>query len=149
MVVCKELWRHPDPAIREQSISIVDDFEAWISRTGEELQREFIPSFASSIADIIYSQEDRASPISALILSEKGHGFIKFLDHHLASKDIDMDKYSLQDMPMSWQEGKTKVIRLSGLSPDFFDIPDFDSEGQRHNHVGRYLDVSDTHTVAV
>lgn len=137
MIVCKELWRHPDPAIREQSILIVDDFEAWISRTGEELQREFIPSFVSSIADIIYSQDDRAIPISALIASDKGRGFIRFLDHHLASKDIDMEKYSLQDMPMSWQDGKMKVIRLSGLPLDYFDI----LQGQ--NYAGGYLRTSD------
>ncbi|KIK61093.1 hypothetical protein GYMLUDRAFT_199843 [Collybiopsis luxurians FD-317 M1] len=146
MIVCKKLWSHPDPAIRHQSIVLIDDFQAWISRTPEELQRDFIPSFASSIKDIIYSEDERA-PMSALILSEKGREFIKFLDRHLAAQEIDVDVYSLQEMPpMSWQEGKGKVARLSGLSTDFFDKASFDSRIRVTNEEP--LDVSDTYTVA-
>ncbi|KAJ3767725.1 hypothetical protein FB446DRAFT_315094 [Lentinula raphanica] len=148
MIVCRELWRHPDPTIRQQSVAIVDDFEAWIARTDEELQREFIPSFASSITDSIYSEDER-TPSSALILSEKGRAFIKLLDRHLSAQNIDLDKYSLQEVPMSWQEAKAKVLRLSGLSPDFFEDVGFDSQSPAQNMTGDSLVASDSHTVAV
>ncbi|KAJ4471569.1 hypothetical protein J3R30DRAFT_3710141 [Lentinula aciculospora] len=146
MIVCKGLWRHPDPVIRQQSICIVDDFEAWISRTSEELQREFIPSFASSITDTIFSEDERA-PTSALILSDRGRAFIKLLDKYLAAQDIDLDKYSLQEVPMSWQEAKAKVIRLSGLPSDFFEEVSFDSHIPIPNNVGGSLVASDSHTI--
>ncbi|KAJ3935999.1 MAG: hypothetical protein NXY57DRAFT_957693 [Lentinula lateritia] len=146
MIVCRDLWRHPDPAIRQQSICIVDDFEAWISRTSEELQRESIPSFASSITDIIYLEDERA-PTSALVLSEKGRAFIKLLDKHLAVQNIDLDKYSLQEVPMSWQEAKAKVLRLSGSPPDFFEEVSFDSNTPATNNPRGSLVASDSLTV--
>ncbi|KAF5384498.1 hypothetical protein D9757_006414 [Collybiopsis confluens] len=160
MVVCKKLWSHPDPTIRHQSTGIIDDLQAWISRTSEELQKDFIPSFASSIKDIIYSEDERA-PMSALILSDKGREFIKYLDRNLAAQEIDVDVYSLQEMPpMSWQEGKGKVARLSGLTSDFFDRVSFGSRIRVTNHdkdedededrerAGESVEASDTYTVA-
>ncbi|KAF9075540.1 hypothetical protein BDP27DRAFT_1415325 [Rhodocollybia butyracea] len=149
MVACKELWRHSDLAIRQQSIGIFDEFGAWISRTSEELQREFVPSFASSITEIICSEDERA-PNSALILSERGRAFIRYLDWHLVAHEIDMDRYSLQEMPMSWHECKMKVMRVSGISADFFDTPSFDSHAMpvHTNTVSGSLCASDTHTVA-
>ncbi|KAJ3794599.1 hypothetical protein GGU11DRAFT_747839 [Lentinula aff. detonsa] len=146
MIVCRDLWRHPDPTVRQQSVAIVDDFEAWIARTNEELQREFIPSFASSVTDTIYSEDER-TPSSALILSEKGRAFIKLLDSHLATQNIDLDKYSLQEVPMSWQEAKAKVLRLSGMPPDFFEEVSFGSHIPAPNNAEGSLVASDSHTV--
>ncbi|KAF5360160.1 hypothetical protein D9758_011365 [Tetrapyrgos nigripes] len=123
-MICQQLWKHPIQSVREHSTELLDEFERWITRAGGDLHLTFLPHLASALTEIIYAENDR-SPISVLISSDRGPRFIRILNELMATRGIDMDRYSLQDMPMSWEDAKAKVVRLSGLSNEYFDVLKF------------------------
>ncbi|KAK7470176.1 hypothetical protein VKT23_001614 [Stygiomarasmius scandens] len=128
LIICRKLWNHPNSLVRERSIVLLEEFERWLTSTdgtsSNDLQSTFIPNLASSLTEIIHAESDR-SPTSVLICSDRGPRFIRVLNELIVTKGIDIDAYSMQDMPMTWQDAKGKVVRLSGLSHEYFDVLKF------------------------
>ncbi|KAF5360153.1 hypothetical protein D9758_011349 [Tetrapyrgos nigripes] len=124
LMICQQLWKHPIQSVREHSTVLLDEFERWLTSAEGDIQLAFMPHLASALTEIIYAENDR-SPISVLICSDRGPRFIRILNELMATRGIDMDGYSLQDMPMSWEDAKIKVVRLSGLSHEYFDVLKF------------------------
>ncbi|KAK7032085.1 hypothetical protein VNI00_013455 [Paramarasmius palmivorus] len=122
LMICRELWKHPSLPIRQSSISILDDLESWLSRASEDIRAELVPSVASALTEII-DKESETDPVSEFVLSGRGPRFVRLLDEWIVAKGIDMDDYSMHDMAMSWGDAKEKILRMSGLSMDYFDSP--------------------------
>jgi len=104
---------------------LLEELERWLTSTdaasSNDLQSAFIPNLTSSLTGIIYAENDR-SPTSVLICSDRGLRLIRILNELIVTKGIDIDAYSMQDMPMTWQEAKEKVVRLTGLSHEYFGV---------------------------
>uniref|UniRef100_A0A0W0FS72 DUF6535 domain-containing protein n=1 Tax=Moniliophthora roreri TaxID=221103 RepID=A0A0W0FS72_MONRR len=124
LTICRELWKHPSHAIRQSSITILDDLEFWLLRTPDDLRGQLVPTLAAALTEII-DKESETSPNSEFVLSGRGPRFIKLLDEWIIAKGIDVDAYSMhmQDLAMSWGDAKEKMLRMSGLSLDYFDSP--------------------------
>lgn len=118
LTVCRELWKHPSRPVRQWGLSILDDVEAWLAHMPDELRADVIPSLAGPLTAIIH-EEAEADPSSDFI-STRGLKFVKFLDDYLVSKRIDVDAYSLHDVPLSWREAKAKLHKLVEPEADYF-----------------------------
>ncbi|KAG7090060.1 hypothetical protein E1B28_011677 [Marasmius oreades] len=128
LVVCRELWKHPSRPVRHWSLTILDDIENWLTRMQDDLRVDLIPSLAASVTEIIH-EESELDPASDFI-SPRGAKFVRLLDEYAVSKGIDVDAYSLHDIPLSWRDAKAKILNLIGLGADYFDH-DFGMEREK------------------
>ncbi|KAL0063476.1 hypothetical protein AAF712_009680 [Marasmius tenuissimus] len=120
LAVCRELWKHPARPVRQWSLSILDDIEQWLVNMPDEFRADLIPSLAGPLTEIIH-EENEMDPVSDFI-SPRGVKFVKLLDEYVVAKGIDVDAYSLHEVPLSWRDAKAKILKLTGLEVDYFEF---------------------------
>ncbi|KAF9266354.1 hypothetical protein L218DRAFT_63506 [Marasmius fiardii PR-910] len=118
LVVCRELWKHPARPVRQWGLTILDDIENWLMRMPNDLRVDLIPGLAASVTEIIH-EENEMDPVSDFI-SPRGAKFVRLLDEYAVLNGIDVDAYSLHDIPLSWRDAKAKIVKLTGLEADYF-----------------------------
>ncbi|KAL0566765.1 hypothetical protein V5O48_015238 [Marasmius crinis-equi] len=121
LAVCKELWKHPSRPVRQWSLSILDDIEYSLNHMPDDLRVGFIPSLAASVTEIIHEESEK-DPTSDFI-SNRGVRFVKLVDEYAVSNGIDVDAYSLHEIPLSWTDAKAKILKLTGIEMDYPDFP--------------------------